>query len=73
VSLAERRDLLGVIMKSPGPFYQFADGSFYQDTDDLDEQTYLDTFENIPVYEATGRVDFEALVNLYFEIMRNTQ
>ena len=40
VELAQRRDLLAAIMKSPGPFYQYADGSFYSDTADFDVQAY---------------------------------
>ena len=45
VDLSERRDLLGAIMKSPGPFYQFADGSFFDDDMPFNEQAYLDTLQ----------------------------
>jgi HprK-related kinase B len=62
VNLAERRDLLGAIMKSPGPFYQYADGSFYQDDTPFNEQAYLDMLADTPVYEASGGVDFDTLV-----------
>jgi HprK-related kinase B len=61
VDLAAHRDLLGALMKSPGPFYQYPDGSFLQDTAVLDEAAYLAALENIAVYVATGRVDFTAL------------
>ena len=61
VELARRRDLLSAIMKSPGPFYQYADGGFFQDTTQLDEQAYLRLLQGIPVYEASGRVDFAGL------------
>jgi len=61
VNLAEHRDLLGAVMKSPGPFYQYPDGSFLQDTTALDKAPYLAALENIPVYVARGRVDFAAL------------
>ena len=61
VDLATHRDLLGALMKSPGPFYQYPDGSFQQDTAAFDEPAYLDALENIPVYVARGRVDFSAL------------
>jgi HprK-related kinase B len=64
VDLSERRELLGAIMKSPGPFYQHTNGSFQQDTDDFDEQAYLDVFSTVPVYEASGGVDFDALTSL---------
>jgi HprK-related kinase B len=39
VDLRERTDLLDAIMKSPGPFYQFADGRFLADTAPLDGGT----------------------------------
>ena len=61
VDLAAHRDLLGALMKSPGPFYQYPDGTFQTDTADFDEQAYLETLENIAVYVARGRVDFAAL------------
>lgn len=63
IDLAERRDLLGAIMKSPGPFYQYRDGSFHQDTTTFDEAAYLTALGDVPVYEARGGVDFEGLVD----------
>jgi HprK-related kinase B len=62
VDLYERRELLGAIMKSPGPFYQFADGSFFTDDTPQEAQPYLETLSGIDVYEASGRVDFDALI-----------
>ncbi len=61
VDLAERRDLLGAIMKSPGPFYQFVDGSFFDDEMPLDEHAYLETLADIAVYEASGGIDFQTI------------
>ena len=61
VELAQRRDLLGAIMKSPGPFYQFADGHFLGDEDPLDAQAYLELLRETPVWEASGGVDFAGL------------
>jgi HprK-related kinase B len=61
VDLAARHDLLGALMKSPGPFYQYLDGTFLQDTTAFDEAAYLAALENVAVYVATGRVDFSAL------------
>jgi len=61
VDLAERDDVRGAIMKSPGPFYQFPDGRFLSDEDPLQAQPYLDTLADIPIYEVSGGVDFEAL------------
>ncbi|MES9878426.1 MAG: HprK-related kinase B [Candidatus Sedimenticola sp. PURPLELP] len=70
VDLAGRDDLLGAIMKSPGPFYQYADGSFYQDETPFDEQPYLETLKNIPVYEASGGIDFNAMAKRLDELMQ---
>lgn len=61
INLAERRDLLGAIMKSPGPFYQTADGTFLSGSATLDEQAYLQVLDGVPIYEASGRVDFQGL------------
>jgi HprK-related kinase B len=66
VDLTQRSDLLATIMKSPGPFYQLADGSFYQDDMPFDEQAYLDQLRNVAIYEVTGGVDFDALTQLCF-------
>ena len=62
VDLSQRRDLLGAIMKSPGPFYQYPDGRFHQDTTPFDEDAYLQAMQGIAVYEAAGGVDFDALI-----------
>ena len=61
VDLAERRDLLAAIMKSPGPLYQYADGRFLQDDTPFDEQAYLDTLADIPIYEASGAINFATM------------
>ena len=66
VDLSQRRDLLAALMKSPGPFYQYPDGHFLQDTDALDESPYLDILKNTAVYEACGRVDFDAMARRCF-------
>ena len=63
VDLATHRDLLGALMKSPGPFYQYPDGSFQQDDTAFDEPAYLAALENTAVYVARGRVDFSALAD----------
>ena len=61
VDLAQRDDVLGAIMKSPGPFYQYPDGRFLGDEDPLPVAPYLETLADIPIYEVSGRVDFDAL------------
>ena len=67
VTLAERPDLLGAIMKSPGPFYQYADGGFFQDGTPFDQQAYLDVLAPVPVFEASGAIDFAALAERCLE------
>ncbi|TNF99951.1 MAG: HprK-related kinase B [Gammaproteobacteria bacterium] len=62
VDLGERRDLLGALMKSPGPFYQFPDGSFQQDDSEFDEDAYLHELNDVAIYEARGRIDFATLI-----------
>ena len=69
VDLTERRDLLGAIMKSPGPFYQYADGRFFQDSTALEAQPYLDTLKDIAVYEASGSIDFLTMIQHLKELM----
>ena len=61
VDLMLHRDLLDALMKSPGPFYQYPDGSFQQDTAAFDNAAYLAALQQVPVYVARGRVDFSAL------------
>ncbi len=64
VDLNSRRDLLGALMKSPGPFYQHPDGSFQQDTADFDEDAYLHELKDVTIFEASGQIDFEKLIAL---------
>ena len=71
VELDQRRDLLGTIMKSPGPFYQYADGSFHRDTATLDEQAYLEQLGGIKVYEVHGGIDFAALADRWLEELKH--
>ncbi len=61
VDLQRRRKLLGAIMKSPGPFYRYPDGTFYRDDTPLEEAAYLAQLRGVPVWEATGGVSFERL------------
>jgi HprK-related kinase B len=69
VDLAQRADLLGAIMKSPGPFYQYPDGSFYQDDTAFNQQAYLDVLNTIKVYEASGRIDFSQMSERLIELI----
>ena len=67
VDLGERKDLLGALMKSPGPFYQYPDGSFQQDDASFDEDAYLRELKDVTIYEAKGKIDFEKLIELCWE------
>ncbi|WP_163846952.1 HprK-related kinase B [Pseudooceanicola aestuarii] len=61
VTLAERPDLLGAIMKSPGPFHQAPDGRFEPDGTRPDPAPYLAALRGVTLREVAGRVDFDAL------------
>lgn len=69
VDLAKRRDLLGALMKAPGSFYQYPDGSFTRDTDTFDEEAYLRALKGVRIYEAKGKIDFEKLIRLCGDII----
>jgi len=69
VDIGQRRELLAALMKSPGPFYQYTDGSFHSDTATFDEQAYLDALQGITIYEVTGRVDFAVAENRLTELL----
>ncbi|MEJ8475699.1 HprK-related kinase B [Roseibium algae] len=61
VAIADRPDLLSAIMKSPGPFFQRQDGTFWQDRTALDPASYLTALSGVRVQEVSGRIDFDAL------------
>lgn len=61
ISLAERSDLLGALMKSPGPFYQHPDGHFEPNAASLNPSGYLNALKNVRICEISGRVDFDAV------------
>ncbi|MEO0980219.1 MAG: HprK-related kinase B [Pseudomonadota bacterium] len=69
VGLSERTDLLSAIMKSPGPFYQTSQGSFWTDTTPLDPGAYIDALKNVQVWEVTGQIDFDALFDAGTELL----
>jgi hypothetical protein len=58
VDITQRHELLAALMKSPGPFYQYADGSFHSDTAEFDEEAYIKALHGVTVYEVTGKTDF---------------
>lgn len=60
INIRERQDLLGTIMKSPGPFYQLKDKSFHPNQTQPVPEEYIEKLSQVKVYEATGKVDFMA-------------
>ena len=69
VNLHQRRELLAAIMKSPGPFYQMSDGSFFRDTMQLNEQDYLDALDGVTMLEVRGCVDIPELQSLLYRFV----
>ena len=61
VDLKTRPDLIAAIVKSPGPFYQHADGRFEPNGASVETVPYLDILQNVSVKEVTGRLDFAAI------------
>lgn len=66
VDLADRRDLLPLVTKSPGLFY---DGDAGDAPLDLDDQRYVDALAGSHVVEITGRQDFDAARRLCLEVL----
>jgi len=69
VDIHQRKDLLPAIMKSPGPFYQYPDGHFEQDTGEFNQQAYLDALAGVKIYEAKGSIDFVKMSELCTEVI----
>ncbi|MES9992340.1 MAG: HprK-related kinase B [Candidatus Thiodiazotropha sp.] len=64
IDITQRSELLNAVMKSPGPFYQDALGDFLRDDEPLQPAPYQALLKSIPVYEVTGRIDFDELSGL---------
>jgi HprK-related kinase B len=60
VEIGERLDLLTLVMKSPGVFRRDAEGRNAAEAACPAPEPYLRALTRIPVYEATGTVDFDA-------------
>jgi HprK-related kinase B len=67
VNLAERPDLLEAIMKPPGPFYEPAGSDAPRGVYRMSPKEYLDRLSGVPVYEASGGVDFDRAVRVCIE------
>lgn len=68
IDIAERAELLPLITKSPGLFYEAELG---QPEPDLSDQNYIDTFSRARVVEITGRQDFEAARRLCLDVLES--
>ena len=71
VSIANRPDLLGAIMKSPGPFYAGPTGQFETDCTPLNPDAYIQALQNVRIREVAGRIDFDALMNEGYRLLGN--
>jgi HprK-related kinase B len=59
IELGERMDLLDLVMKSPGVFHRDAQGRSAAATARPDPSLYVRALSGVPVYEATGRAEFD--------------
>jgi HprK-related kinase B len=66
IDLSERAELLPLITKSPGLFYDAGPGQLEPD---LSEARYLETLGLRPVIEITGAQDFDAARRLCLEVL----
>lgn len=60
IDLSRRDDLLAAIMKPPGAFFLPLQGDAPRTIFDLDKTDYIRRLRQVPVFEATGRADFDA-------------
>lgn len=67
VNLAQEPHLLPGIMKSPGAFYQDAQGRFLDRPGLPPQADYLQALGGLNVYEVTGRADFDRVADWYLE------
>jgi HprK-related kinase B len=65
IDLGQRAELLPLITKSPGLFYEPEEGQAL----DLSDARYLETFGQARVVEITGRQDFEAARRLCLDVL----
>ncbi len=71
VDIQQRRDLLGAIMKSPGPFFQDQKGQFLSTSINFDQPAYLSILATLPIYEVSGKVDFAELQRYFYQQIIN--
>ncbi len=69
IDLSHRLELLQLLMKSSGPFYQDAQGQFLHDINDLNTENYLNNLASTPIYEVTGKIDFLLLAKKCIKLL----
>jgi len=60
IDIAARPDLLAAVMKAPGPFFEPEGAAVPTGIVHPEAADYISVLSKIPVFEATGRVDFDA-------------
>jgi hypothetical protein len=69
-TLGEQPELIPVIAQAPGPFYQSAlSPRAASGGGALDPVPYLARLRDVPLFELTGEVDFEAAKELCLELL----
>jgi HprK-related kinase B len=63
VDIAQRPDLMELVMKSPGVFHRDEAGRSAAETAHPEPELYLRALVDVPVYEATGQADFDVGVS----------
>jgi HprK-related kinase B len=69
VNLLERDDLMGAVMKSPGPFHETADGEHPDSKPDVNSKEYVEHVKQLRAFELTGKADFGAAIELVEEMI----
>lgn len=69
IDIEQRPDLLMALMKSPGPFYQNADGQFERKQRGFDEPRYLNALKGVTVYEVSGGVNFDSIEQALYRLI----
>jgi len=72
VNIHQRDDLLNAIVKSPGPFYIDKNGQGWPNSSDIDRQPYLEVLSEIDVYEVSGKIDFESIMEPLVKLVKKS-
>lgn len=66
VDLSKRLDLLDALRKSPGPFFQNAQGCFLTQAEIPSPKRYLNTLGDCKIFEVSGRIDFATVTQQFY-------